>query len=543
MRNSKLLWVSLISLLTFGCIQDAVNTIDDLNDLNRITMDPGIAVPLVSSSINLGDLLKQVGENDFVYIDEDNLIHLKYRGELFSLTPSDFLSIPDQSVRGSVAMNPLQIAAFNSSGTVSTTYRLTLPFDADPVEIDSMLMLVCNAVLNVNSDIPHDVSIVLSIPEIRLNGQGFKLNVDLPKGSSNQTISTNLNSYWIDCTKSFVEPFNHLDLEFTIRIDRNGSDPLTSTQEIDVDFGLLYNEYNEFYGYANNQNVSALTVDTFDIPALNDYVSGDFGLSDPRIKIIMENSLGVAVQAKPLVFRAVTNQGEVDITGIPDPLNLPRPADKSEIGVSYSDSVVLDGSNSNLGTVLNTGTKQVIYDFDVQVNPAGTVGRNFASRPDEAKVIVDVDIPLHGYADGLILEETRPFELETSDLENLDMLEEAMLRIYLENEFPIDLGVQLYFEDDNGNVLDSLINPYSLLLESATVGTQGEIISKTTSTKDITVKGTQLEDIKLAKQIRIRVTLNTFKEGGNVVPVKLFSTYDLFIKMGLQAKANIDQEL
>ena len=185
----------------------------------------------------------------------------------------------------------------------------------------------------------------------------------------------------------------------------------------------------------------------------------------------------------------------------------------------------------------------MIYDFDVQVNPTGTVGRNFASYPDEAKVIVDVDIPLHGYADGLVLEETRPFELQTSDLENLDMLEEAMLRLYFENEFPIDLGVQLYFEDDNGTVLDSLINPYSLLLESASVDGQGEIISKSISTKDIVVTGAQLEDIKEATKVRSRVALNTYKDGGNVVPIKLFSTYDLFIKMGLQAKANIDEEV
>ncbi|MFW5726194.1 MAG: hypothetical protein ACOCX0_07080, partial [Bacteroidota bacterium] len=68
---------------------------DEMENIQDYTYDPVFAIPLVDASISIDDLF-EIGELDQINVDEENLITLVYKGEVFSLSASDLFHINDQ---------------------------------------------------------------------------------------------------------------------------------------------------------------------------------------------------------------------------------------------------------------------------------------------------------------------------------------------------------------------------------------------------------------------------------------------------------------
>ena len=105
-------------------------------------------------------------------------------------------------------------------------------------------------------------------------------------------------------------------------------------------------------------------------------------------------------------------------------------------------------------------------------------------------------------------------------------------KIISENGIPLDVGMQIYFADQNGTVLDSLFTPGVNILEAAPVDGTGiptAISEKTTFT---TFEGERFKKIKTAKQLFLRSSFSTFNNGEAMV--KILSTQEVKIRMGMK---------
>jgi hypothetical protein len=547
MKNTSIFLV-VISLLLFSssCIRDIEESLQRIENIDGVRMNPTYALPLIDSKVTLANILKN-DANSFISIDDENLIHVIYRSKLASLRARDLVSLKDEKFSATFSLNSLQVAEMNANGSTTMNVSTVMNFGPEDMEIDSILMKACGLFVGVESNLQHDVNINLQFPDIKKDGADLQANLSLPfLGPSpvNANINRDLKGYKFDLTKSGDKAFSQLKLNVVITITKNINYPVNEDDEVTFRSEFLYNEYHALYGYLGELDASPTSADTvhFDMFSAVDgnSTTGTFSIEDPKFKLIISNSYGVPIRG---IIDEVASyskvNGKIVATGIPNPLKIPRP-NKNQIGMVIKDSFKLNSSNSNIKDLVSSIPEFLIYRTGVIINPPGTKERNFINFNSVLEFEVDVDVPLHGTADGFILEHQVDF---STDIENVEELESATLRLFVQNEFPIDVGLQVYFVDSTGKVLDSLITPYQLILKSALVGSDGKLIEAQSTTLDFVLDQARLKRIESATEARIRATLNTYKPAGvPQPPVKFFSNYGINLKLGVEAKVLLEQK-
>lgn len=544
-KNKVLLLLLFLGVVVGGvsCVRDLQKSIDELEKVNRIKFDPEFALPLVNSSLSLADLVKRVN-TDLIYEDDNRLLHAVYRGELVTVEAQDFIDLEDQVTQFSLGLSQSQIDNINNSGSTKITLSGLVNYNLFDIELDSMLTKICRSIVQVSSDLQHDLSIDVLFPHIKKAGQAFGVNStanyqgNLPVSS---IISQDLKGYLFDMTKA-NEPFNQLKIEIEITITKQGNNPLSTSDSIRFKSGFYFNEFETLWGYVGQSDISP-TPDTTNISLFSSSDKGTFTVNDPSIKLYIYNSFGIPVEAKVKDLSArIPGQGKVDITGIPSPLPIPVLA-AGDRGKTLVDSIVLNSSNSNFKTIINDRPQSFAYDFDVQVNPGGSgSARNFIMDTSKLTFEIDVDVPLDGTAKDFGLEQEQDFSLDIG-VDSIELLDYAIFRIALDNSFPMEFAFQVVFLDSAGQALDSLVNEEFLVIKSGVVDANGDVIAPGRSVHDFTIDQMRLRNIDGSKKILLKAMVTTPSYQGSQVPVKFYSHHKLDFRMGVQVKAKIDEEL
>jgi hypothetical protein len=548
-RNLTL--VTLVSLLLVSCIRDLEETIDKLNKINRAKFNPEFAGPLLYSRLTIADMIDESPTN-FLEIDDENLIHIVYRGELISLEAKDFAAFSTQKLNTAVTLSTTQINELITNGSAKITYSTVFDYGITDMEIDSVYMNICGFVTRLSTDLQHDISLKVTIPEIKILNNPFTAIFDLPyNGGSKQLVKVDsLNSSFFDLTKSGDLSHSQLRADIEITVTETNGNSVSATDEIRFNNDFLYNEYEIMFGDVGDVDISPDEADTisfglFENSNSTGLGSGTFTINDPQLKVIMSNSYGAPIEGVIKQFSTYSDKyGYTAATGYPDPIVIPVP-DKTQIGKTLSDSFTLDKTNSNLSSLVSNLPDKFVYHAGILINPPGTIERNFVLYDSKVTFVTDIDIGLYGSADGFVIEQDQPLELDfeqdDSTLGDKIELESATLRLYTENEFPLDLGLQVYFLDSSDNVLDSLIQPFELFLESPEIDQDGRVIGNTTKTLDFKINKARLDNLKKTATAKIRGTFNTYKDGSGTQPeVKLYSDYSIFVKISVEAKALMD---
>lgn len=542
MRIRKIVIALACLALASGCVKDIKETFKTIKSVNQVQWDPTIAVSLVNTRVTINDFLKQ-SSSAFLEIDQDNLIHVVYRDELASLKANQVLRIPLQHFDGSFGLLQFHVNELNSTGKTEVNFSTIFNFGVDETEIDSIIMKACGVMTSLTSEFQHDVTVNISIPEIVKNNQPLVFNFDLPYNGSGSTTATqnkDLKTAFFDLTKSGDQTYGQLLANFKITVTKVGNNAISTNDKLSFVTDFTYNEYEVLHGLIKSSDIAPDNADTlkFDLFRGVDSSLRDvkFSIGDPRIKVILSNSYGIPIHAFLNEFSTVSNSGgKITLTGYPDPLVVPTPT-KQQIGQTIIDSFELNKNNSNIDDVVSNVPKYLVYGYAAQINPPGTTNRNFVTYNSELKVSVDVDIPLYGSADGFVLNHEISLVNTFDDLEDVEELDEVTLRLFLENDFPIDVDLQLYFRDDNDLIIDSLFEANQYLLRSAAVDATGKITGPSVYTLDITMNKARFDRIRESKNGLIRAKLNTYKGSVPQPDVKFFSHYGLSVKLGVQAK-------
>jgi hypothetical protein len=119
-------------------------------------------------------------------------------------------------------------------------------------------------------------------------------------------------------------------------------------------------------------------------------------------------------------------------------------------------------------------------------------------------------------------------------------IQSLLLRTYITNGFPTDVGIQIYFTDSLYHKLDSLpVPPASgLVIGSGNVNpATGIVTSPTSKTSNFNFSSTNLTNLQKAKCAIIKGVLSTYNGGST--PVKIYSNYLLTVQIGAQAQLNV----
>lgn len=552
--NKKLLFIVGIAILV-GCVKEKY-TLDE--NFQVTGLDPSFALPLVNTTLNLGNLEQEFDADNFIFNADDQTFALVYSAELFNISAQDLQSFGAQDYNFDYTLDAGEAAAISAlpAGS-STTLSETTPITFDAVngeELDSIRFSGGNFVLDLNSTIPHDLDIVISIPSLTVNGVGLTENVSLSYPGStpfSDNLSIDLTNYVLDLTNGGTDN-NVFDVDLTATITSTGT-PTNAGDAISFEMALDLSQFQAVHGYFGQVDVAA-SVDTQFVNLFRDLNGGVLHFADPRIDLTIFNTSGIPADVSFQGVFAPENSvdqqmGGADLTNFPTIEGAAFPGDEAITLHSFTNA----GTTPTLTEILDEGPFELIYTSSLTTNPNGPQ-QNFLLDTSSVSCSVDMILPFFGFADNFSLADTMDLDLaselgvgENNDLDWEDV-KKLTIRLIADNGLPIQVEGQVYFTDTLNNVVDSLFaNQFEAIFQQGFVDfslpttdpNYGKVISPTRKITDIAISRERLKFLldNEVKKVILTSRANT-NESFNGEVVRFYPEYNVAMK--LSAKLDLD---
>lgn len=505
------------SLSVLLCSLVACSQFDNLEDLDGAEYNAEFAVPLVDTEFSLRDLLKNFEENSSLTIDPDGVIRFKYSGDVLTKTSEEVF----EEINRVLALVPIFL----------TSDRIALPFASpDGLDIDRMELKsgkFTYALQNLHS---QPVFVTLRIPEVVQNGTPLTITTSIPafSGSGTPPSVGNLFSPLQLGGYTILPAAND-----SIYVEYTATDPMGNNVLLGTSSGILIQDLKFSYaeGYLGNQLYEGGR-DTIDIDFFDNWIRGDVYFEDPKITLNFENSFGIPTRSVVNLFNVLTVRQEVlplESSFINSGVDFPYPG-LDEVGQVKQSAFVFTKDNSNIATILGAGPVQLDYDVDAFTNPdMNTSIRGFITDSSYYKVRVDVELPLFGRAFDFVVSDS--FAV---DFSKYDVISAAEFKMVADNYLPLSVDVQAYFRDENGVVLDSMLDNRQRVIAAAPTNADG---IATGFEQKITFAGfdaVRFDRIRFAKDIYLVTAFSTYNDGDR--SVKVLADQAVKVRMGVKVE-------
>ena len=517
-----------------------VGCITEINDLTFSPIRPGISLPIGTISMNTSNLT-QLGDSIGVRTGDNNVIEFYYEEAVLSENINDRFTVRNQSFNEEIPFNAfvftlgeedkVKISEFNSF----TIENSDLP-DPAPQLVEGVLS---EGFIDVNQskDFDHDVETTITFPSIVKDGVPFSVNL-----KNNDSANESLEGYQIDFTGASGNGVNSLTYEISTIVTETG---VSTGGTINYSFNMGTLKFSFLQGDFGQYEFGEVE-GVFDLDLPENEIPDNVGFTNPRILVKVLNQsgleLGLAIDEASVIE---ADGSKTLITGTFDDDVFAMVASDTP-GVGVTSTFEISGDNTdNLVDVISAIPKEAFFAATALANPNGLSMNNFITDSSKIEIDAELVLPLEGYADNYAINDTIndiDLSFDEGGIISLDNIE---LRFQVENAFPLQIGLQMYFLDstEQKSVIDSLFfeKQDQVIVPAANVNSNGIVESPTTATTAIILDQAKYEKIKYAKLIRIVGYLHT--PGADESPrrsVKFTTDNSLSLSIGLTGNALID---
>lgn len=504
---------SLFSIFALLLLFSACQKVEDLADAEVISGDAEFAIPLVTATTKVEDLVDNFDDLTFLEIDPDGVIRLRYIGDVLTQTADTFLIAARDSVPPLIPI-------------IDTVFQL--PFSSpNQLEVDKAIYKRGRVSVAVQSDHVGPVDLTVSLPQATKDGQPLTIHFPFEGPTESpffDIIFSENEGIYVDMPGYVLEPVDgDIFLKYDAR-DING-------ERLILDTILLYSE-DIYFGYLEGflgQSTHRGSQDTIEIDFFDNWIQGDVYFEEPEIFINIENSFGMPARSSIDTFDILTADGLrkklvstfIDDTGI----DFPYP---TEVGEVATKTFAFNKDNSNIDEVLGSRPIALDYKVDAIMNPdQNTDIRGFITDSSYYNIQVEVDLPLYARASGFAVTDT--FEVDFSDYNDA---KKAELKIISDNGMPLDIDAQIYFLNSEKEAVDSLFLRPEKIVAAAPVDNTGNVIAPTTETFLVPINENQFNRIRSATLLALQTNFST--SGGGNISVRAEAGQELNVRMGMK---------
>lgn len=532
----------IILLIVFtACEKDLFNP----DKINKDGWNPTFAIPLTSSKLTIKDLIPQNSTTgDFIVTDSTSgAISLTYKGDIFNITASEVVNIPDQVQQTNVTfdLDSIPATGIESEAEVQKQDSIVYQFEAgDSIRVHSVGFRGGTMSFDITTSLEFNAQITANITSLTKDGVPAQLVFNINGDGTEKTYSAevNLGGYVIDMTLGqlgYNEVIIEYEYDLTLPIPATGRP--AETISFDLEQGFRDILFGNILGNLGNQ-IFALDKDSIELSLFeNTLADADFGafeIAEPAVNIYVTSSIGV-----PLALNVVELNAFEPETNTNTPIQLQNTSFNvqapSVIGESKTSKIPITGSNSNLSDVLTPTNKTITYAFAAELNPNNPLNNNFITPEAAISIQAEMELPLDIGISGWALQDTVDFSLD-----QFKEINDASLRVNIENGFPFEIDLQVYLLDSINTVLDSLITSQTSLLTAAQVDGNGDVVASSVSNSDIGLSSKTINNLGNTKKLVIRGGLSTSNNGQRV---QIYDFYELKIAMGMKVGVNGDNIL
>jgi len=490
-----------------GCMGDEFETDRIVDDID---LTAGIALPLVNTSLTMGDILSDETDQVKYYKDADGnerIMFYQYNDSVEYVGLDDFFRVSIDPVDV-----PVPFIGFNVEPLLEV--NIDIPFDISDATI-SKLELSYDLTMS-GSSLAAPLAVTVAFPTAN-GGAGKELPFEI---YNNQTASQS-------ATKDMFEIVDG-KLSALVKVRTlNGETGFGSTIG-----SLSLGMSNVKLSYVKGSMVeNAITLDEGNYPLDFDVleeVPGDVEFNDPKLTMLFTNATPFKALVAADMWGEVEGENNVNLNALP--IELPAcPANQNSINYNY----ILDKTNSNLIELVSKKPQNLVYGGRLVLNPEST-------NTDEIELYGEDRIYIgYGVEIPLDLRLTANIEVDTIDLAELDFvenLEKATLIFNSDNGFPFEAMASLEFYDEDTKSVLETIN--LALLKGALVNeTTGIVKEKVQSVDNVVLSDEQIEKLNISEELRVRIHLQTsnYDDGQSVVFLK---GNEMDIKLSIKGKVN-----
>lgn len=537
-----------IALLAIVVYMSSCSKLQDNFDFDKLVVpgwNPEYAVPLANSSYTMSDFLNE-GTQEFIHIDENGFISLVYQSKLkYSSPAEEFFFLENRYFNHDFSLYLQQTGV---ADTLNGQFSYTFYSTSNNKRIDTVFFkggtYSFKGKTNLNK---NNAQLTLTIPEITKvqTGESLKLIFSLnnPGGQQewvNFEVVTNLEGYKLIIDPAVSGATNRINV-FSQLIVGDDQNPNLSPYTMEVSGDMLNLQYSDFYGYMGYDSFSF--IDTINIGIFNNSIGGSVEIGPGALKFVVETNNAIGV---PIRFSAETMEVYTPFTppyyediflfgeGTPNEFDILSPT-PAQIGQSIYTKI--DFSQTNFPEVfLNMAPRKFYYNFSAMLNASqDSTTQNVLQDTSRIAFQSYLEFSLFTAIDILTLQDTLDFRMEGTSIDQIDYL---LIRVNTENGFPLNAGIQLYFTDENYQILDSLIyEADQRIIVGGEVGLppQLKVIKPAVKISDFRIEKPRLEKILDAKKMLLNASLSTT----NGEFAKIYDDYTLQLKVGAITGLNI----
>ena len=205
------------------------------------------------------------------------------------------------------------------------------------------------------------------------------------------------------------------------------------------------------------------------------------------------------------------------------------------VGEFQETEVVLDNQNTNINELTSLLPDLFLYSWNVVIGGDQNPDDYFILDTSKVYISAGIEVPFYLRAKSLAYFDTIPlgpdFRWPLANSES--SLQEAEIKILLENGMPLALLGQIYVLDENGILLDSLLTLGDAVLAPAPIDGDGNVIGTSVQEVLVPLSAERYRLIQQGTQLRYQLRIETSEQGNELV--RLTDQASLDIKMGVRA--------
>jgi hypothetical protein len=375
------------------------------------------------------------------------------------------------------------------------------------------------------SKLTGNVNLLLS--EIKKGGSAVLSNIPL----NGNTVLVDLAGANVNFASDLSSPFNRIPYSYTIQLDNSaGYINFTSSDVLKMEISLTDFEFQSVYGDFGTRKLQ-IDPGNFELEVLN-RLGGDFKVANPKLSLIMHNSVGMAAEVK-MNMSATSKKGNTDsLIRNPASFNIPVPADITSPIVTGTVDYTKQNSNIVEFIALPPNSK-IDYSGEINFNKGNVVtllNPNFITAESTFSADMALELPMELQINTLSFSDTTAISGK-----DFDKVESAELLINVKNGIPLDMDMQLVFIDTIAKIqLGS--SKRTQILSAAKIDASGEYIPVESSHTFI-LDPNEIESLRKANAVvfsgRVISPL-----GENQV-ISILSTSRIELKTVIKSKLNL----
>ena len=514
-------------------------------DLSTIQTYHHLAIPLVNAQIGIEELLKKDTGGLVTTNPQTGEILLAYESSAMSIDASEIIDIIDQTFSASIPAGPTSIIPVGSSIDTTITFNQSFVVP-NGEELDSIDFSSGVLDYSITNNLRHEVEVTIKIPSLvskllPITYSDFTTvdSIGHPTGNI-KTGQTALSNYIFDLTKGNLG-YNQIAVEFIVKINGSGAS-VTSAEDLNIVLSMNGLEFARIDGDLKYQKFdlgsSPVTLSIFNISD----GAFDFSLTNPKIEHTIVNSFGFSANMgmDSMYYEDLSgikiDDIKYDSTGLSPkiaPFYFPSIQQPINAFDSATTIIFMDNTNSSISSLINATPKTIISKPFVEVNPDPTASNNnYILSSSKISVSTEITLPLEGYAEGWIMQDTIPFNAKVDELFSSETsIDSAIIKFTTTNYFPLDVKIDLILLDSTSTTIDTIADS-ELIIASGVIDANGKITTAQAVPTKLPCDGTCVDNLNNTRFIILRLSIGTTGVSSQE-SVKIYDDYKIELDIAL----------